>query len=55
VTYDALLSVIEFENDGYIVVVVDNPDDLCIHPQHSKGYNNIYEKYTAPSIITFPI
>lgn len=54
VTYDNLLSVIEFENDGYIVVVVDTPDDLCIHPQHSKGYNNIYEEYTAPSIITFP-
>lgn len=55
------ISSIEFDNNGYVIVVVDNMDDLVIRPTWSiegplKENDELvwYEPYTAPSVINFP-
>lgn len=51
------LSSILFDNDGYVVVEVNNEagmDDLCVHPRWSGSMDEIYEAYVAPSVITIP-
>lgn len=48
------LASITFNDDGYVVVVVNNISDLCIHPKWSGAADEQYEEYVEPSIITFP-
>jgi len=49
------LSSVEFANDGYVIVVVSNKSDLCIHPKWSGIADTTYAAYEAPSVITFPL
>lgn len=54
-TINSTLSQVEFNNDGYVVVVVSNMDDLMIHPRWSGDADDVkYTAYVAPSVITFP-
>ena len=45
---------VNFANNGYVVVAATNKNDLCIHPQWSGSANDTYETYVAPSVIAFP-
>ena len=45
---------IPFSQNGYVVVVVTDISDICIHPKWSGVADMEYEAYTAPSVITFP-
>lgn len=53
-TLTATVASITFNNNGYVVVVVTDPDDLCIHPKWSGRADTTYSDYVAPSTITFP-
>lgn len=48
------LASIPFEQDGYVVVVVTNVTDLCIHPKWSGSADTDYKDYVEPSIINLP-
>ena len=48
------LASIPFNEDGYVVVVVTNISDLCIHPKWSGTDDTKYEDYVAPDVITLP-
>ena len=48
------LASITFSEQGYIAVAVDNYSDLCIHTRWDNEDDEVYEEYTAPSIINFP-
>lgn len=48
------LASIPFNEDGYVVVVVTNISDLCIHPKWSGIEDTKYEDYVAPDVITLP-
>ena len=48
------LASIQFENDGYIVVVLtdsENDIELCIHPQWSGYMNEMYETYHLDTVL----
>lgn len=45
---------IPFSQNGYVVVVVTDVSDICIHPKWSGVADIEYEAYIAPSVITFP-
>lgn len=48
------LASIPFEENGYVVVVTSNINDLCIHPKWSGRADEEYEEYVSPSVINFP-
>lgn len=48
------LASIPFDDDGYVVVVVTNLSDLCIHPKWSGAADTEYQEYAAPSTISLP-
>ena len=48
------LSSIPFSENGYVVVVVSNMEDLCIHPRWSGGADEDFAEYVAPSEIDLP-
>ena len=48
------LASIPFDDDGYVVVVVTNLSDLCIHPKWSGVADTEYQEYAAPSTISLP-
>lgn len=48
------LASITFSEQGYIAVAVNNYSDLCIHTRWDSEDDEVYEEYTAPSIINFP-
>jgi hypothetical protein len=50
----ATVASISFARDGYVVVVVDDISDICIHPKWSGREDRTYEAYAEPSVITFP-
>lgn len=49
------LASIPFDTDGYVVVIVDNIDDLQVHPQWSGSANTDTANYVDPSEITLPL
>lgn len=54
-TFTSTLSSIEFNDNGYVVVVVSNMDDLMIHPRWSGSADTAeYTAYVTPSIIILP-
>ena len=48
------LASIPFNEDGYVVVVTTDINDICIHPKWSGSADTQYEEYVNPSVITFP-
>lgn len=48
------LASITFSEQGYIAVAVDSYSDLCIHTRWDNEDDEVYEEYTAPSVINFP-
>ena len=48
------LSSIPFDENGYVVVVVSNMDDLCVHPRWSGSADEDFAEYVAPSEIDLP-
>lgn len=48
------LASITFSEQGYIAVAVDDYSDLCIHTRWDNEDDEVYEEYTAPSVINFP-
>lgn len=45
---------IEFNTDGYVIVVATSINDICIHPRWSGEADQYFSFYEAPSNITFP-
>lgn len=48
------LSSIPFDDNGYVVVVVSDMDDLCVHPKWSGSADEDFAEYVAPSEIDLP-
>lgn len=51
---EANLASIPFDENGYVVVVVGNKSDICIHPKWSGSADTIYQPYRDPDVIDIP-
>ena len=49
------LSSIPFDDNGYVVVVVSDMEDLCVHPKWSGSADEDFAEYVAPSEIDLPV